>query len=150
MNKPLNGPDNHELIDDPEFEKMAADICRYPQMFVREATYDHVCQFILAFDAGRGGGGPLLGIHPWHVTQLDGGNNELWIGVLRRNLALDTTQSDLSKDLQEIQALGHLLQQFFEYRRTYGLTKIFYDYGKWLLRRQWYRGPLRTHLITES
>lgn len=42
-----------------------------------------------------------------------------------------------------LRRLGDLFAEFFRDRQENGLTKIHYDYGKWLLRRSWYTGPLR-------
>lgn len=34
-------------------------------------------------------------------------------------------------------------ERFWREREKDGLVKIFHDYGKWLLRKRWYAGPLR-------
>jgi hypothetical protein len=128
-----------ELIHDPEFEQLVVNVCRAPGMFVGSASYGAVCAFLDGFNKARGGG-PLIGIHQWLVLRTGSGNNRIWSALARDEISREISLRD---EERVIEALGRLLAEFFEYRRTNGLTKIFHDYAKWLLRKSWYHGPLR-------
>jgi hypothetical protein len=38
--------------------------------------------------------------------------------------------------------MSHLFEEFLRFREEHGITKIHYDYARWLLRKRWYTGPL--------
>jgi hypothetical protein len=136
------GPFPNEQVHDPQFEQLVGHICARPQMYVHPKTFDSVCAYLSGFDSARNGG-PLMGLHPWLVVRAGDGNNLHWPRLARRLLTADPGDADLSEEEREIRALGRLLAEFFEYRRANGITKVFHDYAKWLLRRSWYTGPLR-------
>jgi hypothetical protein len=136
------GPAPSEQIQDPRFEESVYHICLRPTMHVGVASYDCVCAFIDGFNAARSGG-PLIGLREWLVVRTNSGNNQRWPWVARMHLKADAADLELPEGERSIRALGRLLAEFFEFRRRNGLTKIFYDYGRWLLRRSWYTGPLR-------
>jgi hypothetical protein len=58
--------------------------------------------------------------------------------LLQHDLS-DTRQDEVERGLR---SLGDLLSEFFEHRRTNGLTSVFHDYAAWLVRQPWYKGPL--------
>ena len=136
------GPFPSEQVHDSQFEELVTAICRQPAMFVAPATFGGVCAYLCGFDAARSGG-PLMGLHQWLVVRANEGNNLAWPGLAHRMLPVDVIAADLTEDEREIRALGRLLAAFFEFRRTNGITKVFHDYARWLLRRSWYTGPLR-------
>ncbi len=132
------GPFPTEQIHDPQFEELVGRLCRHPSNFVNPDTFWAVCAYLDGFDAARSGG-PLIGFHPWLVLRMGDGHSLHWPGLARRIVSPSPGESE---DVH-ISRLGVLLAEFFEYRRTNGLTKVFRDYSKWLLRRSWYSGPLR-------
>ncbi len=127
-----------ERIHDPQFEQLVANLCHRPGMFVVPTSFGAVCAYLAGFDAARSHG-PLMGLHQWLVVRLNDGNNVHWPGLARQLLPGGME----SAEEQAIRELGVLLSEFFEYRKTQGITKIFHDYARWLLRRSWYTGPLR-------
>ncbi len=131
-----------ERIHDPQFEELVAGICARPSMYVSPATFGAVCAYIQGFDAARSGG-PLTGLQQWLVVRANDGNNLAWPALAERLLPVQLAERELSGEEPRISALGCLLSEFFEYRRDNGLTKLFHDYAKWLLRKSWYTGPLR-------
>ena len=143
------GPYPSEQMHDTEFEKLVEHLCVHPLMFVTPSTYGTVCAFLQGFDIARGRG-PLLGLHPWLVVRAGDGNNRTWSGLAEQQLSLQKPDAEESSETQSIRALGRLLGEFFEYRRANGLTKIYYDYARWLLRRKWYTGPLRRNKDAEE
>ncbi len=137
------GPFPSEQVPADDFERLVINICAHPQMYVNPPTFGAVCAYLGGFDAARNGG-PLVGLHPWLVVRLGDGNNLHWSGLVRRQLPADPDDAGLSDDERDIRALGRLLGEFFAYRQTNGLTKVFRDYARWLVRRSWYTGPLRS------
>ena len=131
-----------EPVYAPDFEQLVANICRAPGSYVIPDNFHSVCNFLVGYDVARNGG-PLQGIRPFLVVRFNGGNNLHWSGLAHHLLQSQPGDADLPDGQREVRALGRLLAEFFEYRRTNGLTKIFYEYGKWLLRHKWYDGPLR-------
>ena len=129
-----------EQIHDPEFEQLVGRICLHPTMYVTPATFAAVCGYLSGFNAARSGG-PLVGLKQWLVVRRNGGNNLSWSGLAWEQLAI--SEKGQAADEQVICALGQLLKEFFEYRRTKGITKVFHEYARWLLRKSWYTGPLR-------
>jgi hypothetical protein len=132
------GPSSTEQIHDPHFEQMVDSLCRHPGMYVNPPTYGSVCAYLDGFDAAKSGG-PFMGLREWLVVRRNDGNC-LWWSALARSLMPD---GEATSEEQAIVELGHILSEFLQYRRTQGLTKIFHEYAKWLLRRSWYDGPLR-------
>src|SRR5262249_30234346 len=76
------------------------------------------------------GGGPLLGLREWLVVRLNGGNNLHWVGLAK---ALIPEGLD---EKEGIHALGKLIEEYLRFRSENGSTKVFYDYGRWLLRKR--------------
>lgn len=127
-----------EQIHDPQFEQMVDDLCKRPGMFVTPTNYDAVCAYLDGFNAARNHG-PLIGLQQWLVLRVNNGNSVHWSGLARSILPGGAKSSEE----QAIGELGHLLSEFFDYRRSQGITKVFHEYARWLLRRSWYTGPLR-------
>jgi hypothetical protein len=127
-----------EQIHDPHFEQLVGCLCQRTGMYVDPASYGAVCAYLDGFNYARNGG-PLIGLERWLVVRANGGNNLHWSALAR---SLLPSGKD-SVDEQAIRELGGLLSEFFEYRRTQGITKVFHEYARWLLRRSWYNGPLR-------
>jgi hypothetical protein len=109
-------------------------------------VYGYVCAYICGFDSARSGG-PLIGLREWLVVRANDGDNLNWVGQSRRLLQRNPADAELSDEEQAIRALGRLFAEFFEYRRANGLTKVFDEYGRWLLRTKWYDGPLRRRVV---
>ena len=135
-------PYPYELVHASDFEQLVGDICLRPGMMVYPVTFDTVCTYFDGFNAARNGG-PLMGLQQWLIVRANGGNNLVWSALARQQLSPDPANVELSDEEQAIRALGRLLAEFFEYRRSNGITKVFHEYAKWLLRRSWYTGPLR-------
>jgi hypothetical protein len=135
------GPFPSEQVHDPQFEQLVAHLTLRPQMYVNPVTLTAVCAYLGGFDAARSGG-PLIGFQQWLVVRRNGGNNLHWTGLVRLELMTETADAGVPEE-QTVASLGRLLAEFFEYRRTNGITKVFNDYARWLLRRAWYTGPLR-------
>jgi hypothetical protein len=136
------GPFPSEQVHDPEFERLVESLCVRPQMYASPATYGAVCAYLCGFDAARSGG-PLMGLREWLVVRAGDGNNLPWSGLARRQLPQDHADAELPDEERAIRALGRLLAEFFEYRRANGITKVYHEYARWLLRQSWYTGPLR-------
>lgn len=131
-----------EQVYDRDFEQLTAYICARPQMYVTPATFGSVCAYLSGFDAAKSGG-PMAGLHPWLVTRWGGGNNLNWTELTRRQLPTGLDETGPADEERMIRELGLLLEEFFEYRRVNGLTKLFHDYAQYLLAQDWYTGPLR-------
>ena len=140
----IHDPDPTELVDDRDFAERIEQMCRFPQMWVTPATLETVCAYLDGYDRGRSGG-LLAGFREWLVVRLAGWNNFYWpglTGVLLRTS--DELLHDIDHNAERIKELGNLLKEFFAYRRSVGLTKLYFDYAEWLLKQEWYVGPLRT------
>jgi hypothetical protein len=133
---------------DPAFEEMVQSICARPGVWVIPPSFATVCAYIDGFNSARGGG-PLLGFREWLVLKLDDGNNLHWIGLADRLISGDE-HSEGGGQEQRILALGRLIGDYLRERDKDGITKVYYDYGRWLLRRRWYNGPLRKQRGGES
>ena len=137
---------------DLEFEKMVEILCTHPGMFLCPASYGAVCAYLERFDAARNGG-PLVGLHQWLVVRSNGGDNRVWQALVQELVGRKFINAVLSdeelpdKELPGeelfLREVGKLFAEFFEYRRVNGITKVFHEYARWLLRRSWYKGPLR-------
>src|SRR5579872_5120251 len=135
-------PGKSEQIYDPEFEQLVESICSRPGMFVTPPTFGAVCAYLDGFDTARSNG-PLIGLKEWLIVRLNCGRNSHWSGLVVDCFDKSPADSGLSDDEHSIRAVGRLLAEYFEYRRTNGLTKVFHEYGRWLMRKKWYDGPLR-------
>jgi hypothetical protein len=113
-------------------------------MHVAPAKLDTVMAYLRGFDVARDGG-PLCGLREWLIVRLNEGNNQVWEGLVTRLFPAVAEQVGYQpgEEASRIRALGAVLEVFFQYRREQGLTKIFHDYGKWLLKHRWYNGPVR-------
>src|SRR4051794_35172875 len=116
------GPFPAEQGSADDFERVVAQICAHPRLYVTPATFGTVCAYLNGFDAARSGG-PLVGLHQWMVVRLGDGNSVHWSGLARRLLPDGPAVAGLSDEERHIRALGGLLVEFFDYRRTNGLTK---------------------------
>lgn len=130
-----------ERVRDEDFKHLVVSICQHPHMFVLSETdiFAAVHAYISGFNEGRGGA-PLMGFQQWLVVRANGANNIIWPGTGRCDLDKPTGSKT---DEELVKALGALIVEFLDYRHEQGLTKIFRDYGTWLLRHSWYDGPLR-------
>ena len=133
---PVEAPYPHEQLRDPDFEEKVRWICTRPGMYVVPGNFDSVCAYLCGYDDARGGG-PLLGLKEWLVVRTNRGNNLRWDGLARLCIP------DGHDEKERIRALGELIGEYLRVRYKLGITKIYYDYDKWLLRHQWYAGPLR-------
>jgi hypothetical protein len=112
-----------------------------PRCTLRRPTSGQ-CAYLDGFNTARSGG-PLLGFQQWLVVRANDGNNLHWSALARRLLPDDPAGAESSDEERAVRALGRLLGEFLEYRRANGITKVFHEYTRWLLRRSWYTGPLR-------
>lgn len=140
----IRDPYPSELIPDREFAEFVARLSRHPQMYVSPATFETVCAFLDGYNHA-GVGGPLTGFREWLVIRADGCNNLTWPGIVKRLLGVTDAGENRDRDWhhERIKDLGSLFEVFFTYRRSVGVTKLYHDYGEWLLRQEWYQGPLR-------
>jgi hypothetical protein len=136
------GPFRTEQVYAPEFEELVANLCLRPQLYVTPVSYGAVSGYLNGFDASRSGG-PLMGLHPWLVLRADDGNSLSWSRLALRLIPSEPGDDGQPSEECTIMALGQLLGEFFAYRQSHGLTKIFSDYAGWLLQQSWYTGPLR-------
>jgi len=116
-------------------------------MYVACESFAAVCAYLNGFDDGRDGG-PLIGFKPWLVVRQDGGDNLAWVGLVMAE-ALESPRPEIEQlsaeqNRQCIEKLGEILAQFFADRSRRTVTAILHDYAKWLLRKKWYTGPLRS------
>jgi len=132
-----------------DFSELVVSICKRAGMYVYPSTFWGVCAFIDGFNAARDEG-PLNGFREWLVVLRKGGDNFHWIGLVETVLdipsgAMTREMNGMTKEQHEtaIALLGGLFTKFFEHRAQNGVTKIHYDYARWLLRQGWYDGPLR-------
>jgi hypothetical protein len=130
-----------------DFETLALAVCKRPGMYVGCGSYAAVSAFLEGFDRARDGG-PLAGLHPWMVLRSNGGNNVAWsmlvlVEALGTLPGPDCAALSDEENARCIAKLADILATFFEERQRRSVTAIQHDYAKWLLRRKWYRGPLR-------
>lgn len=137
-----------ERMRDPAFEEMIRSLCARPGMWVIPPSFATACAYIDGFNSARGGA-PLLGFREWLVLKLDDGNNLHWIG-LAEWLIPAAGPTDAGAEERRILALGGLIADYLRERDTGGITKVYFDYGRWLLRQRWYDGPLREKRSGES
>ncbi len=134
-------PFPNEQANDDVFEQVVAALCRRSGMY-GVSTFESACAYLNGYNAACSGG-PLIGITQWLIVRAGEGNTLAWNGLVQLEIAERFKQVQEPSPEQMIQALGQILAEFFEYRRTNGITKIFHEYAKWLLRKSWYTGPLR-------
>jgi hypothetical protein len=137
-----SGPYASELIHDLEFNRLVANIGQHPGMYVTPPTLGGIMAYMDGFSRGRGGS-PLLGLREWLVVRAQEGNNLHWAGLVCREIS-DDRDAGLTRreDPKLLTALTELLQEFLAHREANGLSKLFWDYAKWLRRQDWYSGPL--------
>jgi hypothetical protein len=136
-------PYTDERLADPEFARLVEHLCARPGMYVGAGSFSEVVAYLDGFDAGRGGA-PLLGFRQWLVVRANTGNNLHWANLVKLlGPAVPTSDSAGPPEGHWIRAAGTLITEYLRYRAENGLTKVYYDYGRWLLRKRWYRGPLR-------
>ena len=142
----MSKPHPTELVPDAAFEALVRSICRRPGMYVQEPYFESVSAYLQGYDAANFGG-PLLGFHQLLVLEGGGADNIGWPGNVRR--LIGASHGPLSDEVA-VAKLGEVILDFIAYRRANGLTKIFYDYGKCLLRKSSYSGPLRSSPASRS
>ena len=131
-----------ELIPDAGFGSMISHLCSRPGMYVGRADFSAVVAYIDGFNVARGGA-PLLGFREWLVVKANTGNNLHWAGLVKLLVRLPEKESEDTQDEFWIAAAGNLIADYLAYRNANGITKVYYKYARWLLRKKWYRGPLR-------
>ncbi len=107
-------------------EEFALSVCARPEMYVYKPTFLGVCAYLQGFDRGV-----LAGFREWLVLRANGGDNLCWEPLVERELSVEIQGGDD----RAIAALGPLLQEFFEHRRSVGQAKVFEDHADWLRRR---------------
>jgi hypothetical protein len=113
-----------------------------PGIYLGEKSLRAVVAYLDGFNIARGGA-PLLGFHEWLVVRVNGGTNIHWHALAELLRPVEArSDADHGEDAR-IAALGRVVEEYLRYRQENGLTKVFYDYGRWLLRKRWYDGPLR-------
>ena len=127
-----------------DFPELVQNLCKRPGMYVNPATLETVMAYVNGFDTARDRG-PLAGFREWLIVRNKWGNNLHWSSLVVRLLPDLTEQSrDEGKDDQNrIAAFGMILNEFLTLRAEQGLTAIFHDYRKWLMRQRWYTESLR-------
>ena len=140
---PNNDPFPAETWPAPELAALVADLSARPGMFVQPVSVGTVAAYIYGFNAARGSG-PLLGFREWLIVRVNGGNNLPWVSLVMQ-LAPPGPESEAVEDRERrrISFMAETITEYLRYRQDNGVTKVYYDYGKWLLRKRWYRGPLR-------
>jgi hypothetical protein len=126
-----------------EFIEILRGLDRYPSMYgVR--SFEGIHAFLDGFDLARDGG-PMAGFREWLIVRANGGNNLGWPGLVQLLTIPQVASIELSAEQDDLcrRAVPRLLSEYLAYREEVGLTKVFHDYGKWLLRHRWYTGPLR-------
>jgi hypothetical protein len=128
-----------------EFTELVSRLCLRPGLWVLPPYFSTVCAFIRGYDHARDGG-PLAGFREWLVVRADRGDNLTWEGLVKILIlpGHDLTEP-LTADREEscLKALASLFEEFFRFREEQGITRVHYDYARWLLRKRWYMGPLR-------
>jgi hypothetical protein len=111
-------------------------------MYVGCADFSAVVAFLDGFNAARGGG-PLLGFREWLVVKANTGNNLHWAGLVKLLNRPRPAEGGEREEGFWIETLGRVIAEYLAFRAENGITKVYYDYGRWLVRHRWYRGPLR-------
>jgi hypothetical protein len=129
-----------------EFQDLVRSVCKRPGMYVPSPYFSSVCAYICGFDQARDGG-PLAGFHEWLVVRADGGDNLHWVGLVELILQPGADRTGPLTAEQEascLKGMADLFEEFFGFRQEHGITKIHHHYARWLLRKRWYTGSLRT------
>lgn len=124
-----------EQVDDRDFVELVASLCARPAMYVHPPTLPTVCAYLCGYDQAHAGG-LLIGLHQWLVTKRRDGNNLHWIGLVELSLPDGPYIHGVTNEGQAINGLGSLLGEFFGFRRSNGLTRIFGDYARWLKKQE--------------
>lgn len=113
-------------------------------LYVGRVTYESLCSFVGGFDLARDGA-PLAGFREWLIVRARRGDNLHWAGLVRILAVPSAGPQELSAEQDQVccQALLSLLTEYLAYRQAVGITKVHYDYARWLLRHRWYTGSLR-------
>ncbi|HQR41230.1 MAG TPA: hypothetical protein PLX97_01070 [Gemmatales bacterium] len=135
----IEDPFPAELIPDVGFGSMISHLCSHPEMYVGRADFSAVVAYIDGFNVARGNA-PLLGFREWLVVKANTGNDLHWAGLVKLVVPLPDNESD---EGFWIEPTGKLIAEYLAYRNANGITKVYYKYARWLLRKKWYRGPLR-------
>jgi hypothetical protein len=131
-----------ELIPDAGFGSMISHLCSRPALYIGRNDFNAVVAYIDGFNVARGNA-PLLGFREWLVVKANTGNNLHWAGLVKLLVPLPEKESEVTQDGFWIVAAGNLIAEYLAYRNANGITKVYYKYARWLLRKKWYRGPLR-------
>jgi hypothetical protein len=138
----IEDPFPTELIPDDGFGSMISHLCSQPAMYVGQPDFSAVVAYIDGFNTARGGA-PLLGFREWLVVKAGTGNNLHWPGLVKLVVLPPERKSEETQDGFWIAAAGNLIAEYLAYRKANGITKVYYKYARWLLRKRWYCGPLR-------
>ncbi|MBX7228635.1 MAG: hypothetical protein K1X48_03385 [Burkholderiaceae bacterium] len=127
-----------------EFKDLVQKLCKQPGMWVSEPYFMSVCAYLRGYDDAREGG-PLAGFREWLIVKVNEGNNLGWERLVQNIIFRDElSQASLKAQGEEesLLKLASLLDEYLVFRSVTGLTKVYYDYAQWLLKKQWYSGPL--------
>jgi hypothetical protein len=124
-----------------ELPELVRQLCQRPSMWALSPHFSSVCAYIRGYDHARDGG-PLAGFREWLVVRVDGVNNLGWQGLVMDHLMpyFDVRTSPLTAEQESscLQGLADLFEEFYGFRQEHGITKIHYDYARWLIRKRWY------------
>ena len=73
----------------------------------------------------------------------NGGLSQHWAGLIGQVVRPNKDEETLTEEERKIRQLGRIMSEYFEYRKSNGITKVYHEFAKWLLRKKWYEGPLR-------
>jgi|GEM_PF-1878025 len=128
-----------------EFKGLVQKLCKQPGMWVSKPYFPSVCAYIRGYDDAREGG-PLAGFREWLIVQLDDGNNLSWEGLVRKIIfrsEISDVPVQAQEEMESLLKLASLIDEYLVFRSLNGITKIYYDYAQWLLKKHWYSGTLR-------
>ena len=74
--------------------------------------------------------------------RLGNGNNLVWEGLAKDAIGASEDMTEV-EDRACLVRLADLFDEFAAYRQAEWLTKIHFDYARWLARQTWYDGPFR-------
>jgi hypothetical protein len=137
---------NPVLQSPMEFAELVQNICKRPGMWVRKPYLPCIWAFLSGYDAARDGG-PLAGFREWLIVRANGGTNYNWDGVVQLLLlppGADTGQLTAEQEKACLEGMASLIEEYLRFRDENGITKVHQDYSRWLLRKRWYSGPLRS------
>jgi hypothetical protein len=128
-----------------EFPELVRHMCQRPSMWVRPPGFSSVCAYISGFDHARDGG-PLDGFREWLVVRLRDGDNMTWDGLVEMAIRPEADPIESATDDQDasrLKAMAVLFDEFFRFRDEEGVTKIHYEYARWLIRKRRFTGTPR-------